>query len=211
MNKFNAIKLPFHRLHLLEFWGLKSDPKLNEANSLTAKIVLRKLWKDNLEPGKKVLSSIEADANVAIARVTEAIEESDTSLLGALFEAAKETRELVENGLQQDLKRKIILAFSELYYQKNTFPRPLVWVEVADRPQGITLAPRSGWQPAEPIEPTKEELRDYLRESGTKIPRRTYDDLLKKLGLSGPSGLKAANRKGAPSGKRKLSKKDFRK
>ena len=98
---------------------------------------------------------------------------------------------MVENGLRQDLKRKIILAFSQLYYEKNTSPRSL-------------------WQLAEPIEPTKEELHDHLRASGTKIPRRTYDYLLKELGLSGSGGLKA-NRKGAPCGKRKLSKKDFRK
>jgi hypothetical protein len=92
MSKFKAIKLPFHRLHLLDFWGSKADPKLHEANSLTAKVVLCKLWKQNLEPGEKVLPSIEADADQAMVRIREAIEQSDTSLLGALFEAAKETR-----------------------------------------------------------------------------------------------------------------------
>jgi hypothetical protein len=119
MSKFKAIKLPFHRLHLLDFWGSKADPKLHEANSLTAKVVLCKLWKQNLEPGEKVLPSIEADADQAMVRIREAIEQSDTSLLGALFEAAKETRELVENGLRQDLKRKIILAFSNSTMRKT--------------------------------------------------------------------------------------------
>jgi hypothetical protein len=183
MSKFNAIKLPFHRLHLLDSWGSKSDSKLHKAHSLIAKLVLYKLWKEGLEPEKEVLPSIEANANHAMDQIREAVVESDVSFLGDLLEAAKENRDLREKGLRQDYKRKIILAFSQLYHEKNVSPRPLVWVEAADGPKGITLAPRGGWSLAEPVEPTKKQLWLHLCASGDRIPKSTYTHYLKDIGL----------------------------
>ena len=105
------------------------------------------------------------------------------------MEATKENRDLVDNGLDQDLTRRIILAYSQFYFENNPSPRRLVWVEATDHPGGITLAPRGAWQPAAPIEPTKDQLCDRVSAS-LIFTRRAYDACLQKLGLSGPDGLK---------------------
>jgi hypothetical protein len=204
MNKINAIKLPIHRLHLLKFWEPKSAERLHKANSLIAKIIMRKLWKEGLEPGKEVPSFVEDDANAALNEVREAIEGNNDSLLGDIFEAVKETRELLENGLDQDLTRRIILAYSQFYYENNTSPRPLVWVEAAERPRGLTLAPRGYWHRVV-VEPTKDQLCSRLAASGLIFTRRAFDACLLKIGLSGPNGLEGG-KEGRPSKQRKTKK-----
>ena len=56
MSKFTSIRLPFHRLHLLEFWGPKADPGVARGELIDSKVLLRKLWKQkDLEPAETVL------------------------------------------------------------------------------------------------------------------------------------------------------------
>jgi hypothetical protein len=182
MSNSNSLRLPWHRLYLFEHWQPKSNPKLAKAHSIITKLLLHKLTKEDLEPGKKVPAHIEADAAEALEHLREAAVQSDVCLLGELEAAAKENKDLWENGVGQDLKRKIILAYSQFFYENNPSPRPLVWVEAPNPPQGITLAPRGFWQLAA-VEPTRDQLREQLLADGLRFTKRAYNAYLKELGL----------------------------
>jgi hypothetical protein len=198
--RVSAIKLPFHRRHLWDFWRPRSNPKLHEVHFLIEKLVLLKLWKDGLGPGQEVPLHIQTDADDAKDQIAKAAVENDVCFAREYFEAIKENRDLFDPG--QNLRRKIILAYSQFYYENNPWPRPLVWVEATDRPRGISLAPHSGWRRAEPVEPTRDQLRDRLAAGGMKFTKRAYNAYLRELGLD---DLKAAP-VGRPRGKPKIGK-----
>jgi hypothetical protein len=189
MSKFNSLRLPYHRVYLYEHWGAEFNPKLAKAHSIIAKLLLYELTKEGLEPGKEVPSHITADANSALEQFRAAAVQNDVDLLGELAEAARENKDLWENGVGHDLTRHIILACSQFYFENNPSPGPFVWVEATARPRGISLAPSGGWQLAAPVEPTKYQLFDRVSAS-LIVTRRAYDACLKKLRLSGPNGLK---------------------
>ena len=189
-SRVSAIRLPGHRTNLLRFWAFKSDPKLSKAQSLIAKLILCKLWKEGLEPGKELPSHIKADADNAMDEIREALVRSDVCFLEDLFKAAKENGKLREKGViqetpkRQDYTREIILAYSQFYFANNPSSRPVVLVEL-DRPHGISLKNLGGWtlEIAKPIEPTKKQLWNQLCAGGVQIPKPTYTRLLKDIGL----------------------------
>jgi hypothetical protein len=205
MNRISAIRLPFHRLYLLDFWKPKFNSKLHRVQSLIGKLVLLKLWKEGMEPGEEVPAHIQADADDAKNQIAKAAVENDVCFAQEYFEAIKENRDLLDYGLDKDLTRQIILAYSQFYFENNPSPRPLVWVEATDHPGGITLAPRGRWLLAEPVEPTKDQLRSRLTANGVIFTRRAFDACLKKLGLSGPNGLEGG-KEGRPSKKGETKK-----
>jgi flagellin-specific chaperone FliS len=199
MSKFNSLRLPYHRVHLYGHWEAEFNPKLAKAHSIITKLRLYELTKEGLEPGKEVPSHITADANSALEEFRAAAVQNDVDLLGEIAEAARETKDLWENGVGNDLRRQIIVAYSQFYFENNPSPGPFVWVEATARPRGVSLAPSGGWQLAAPVEPTKDQLRARLSASGLKFTKRAYNAYLKELGLD---DLKSAP-VGRPRGKRK--------
>jgi hypothetical protein len=168
MTKGNSLRLPAHRLSLLDFWAPKTEPKFAKAHTLISKVIVYKLTKEELESGKEVPPHIEADKQDAAEQLIEALV-SNVPFLEELLQAAKENERLWRNGLGQDLRRKIIWAYSQLYYESN------------------------------PFEPTREQLRERISKGGVKFTKRAFNAYLKELGLddlkSNPRGRPSGKRK----------------